>query len=275
MEHVAAERVPTSASAGSPTLTLGGRVWKVSRPKPFVLVIHGGSDEPSTELHSTLLDEASRASFYDLVDRTGLVVCKRFAATHSTYRDVRGRSSRGRLSQGEYFHHDGCSGPTKPRIVEIRCPYQEFARNVATAVAPFDRVIPAMFAALPRHLQEKVDPTWHEQDAERTQGLLNRMIRRELAAEDARAFFRAVDEASDAYVEPWERGESRFIANENRGKTMQHRRAYQEVHRGGVPTGRLVKRWPAEEVLSASESLDPQIAALLRCESEASCQREG
>ena len=39
-------------------------------------------------------------------------------------------------------------------------------------------------------------------------------------------------------------GESRYIANANDGHTMQHRRAYMEVHAGGRPNGKLVKRWP-------------------------------
>ena len=38
-------------------------------------------------------------------------------------------------------------------------------------------------------------------------------------------------------------GESRFIANANPVRTMQHRRAYLEVP--GRPSGHLVKRWPA------------------------------
>jgi hypothetical protein len=266
-------------------LSLGGHVWQVSRPTPFALIIHGHADahpgeEPHDYLHEVLLAPPVRERFFDLVDATGLVVCKNLDTHHPSYRNVRGRSSRGRLSQGEFYHHDGCSGPTKPRVVEIRCPYQDFARSVATAVAPFAAIVPAMIRALPAELApapavasicarllagEPLD----DATLDHVQGQINRLVRRELAAEQQRAYFRAVDAMVGAHVAPWEKGESRLIANANAGVTMQHRRAYQQVHSGGVPTGRLVKRWPAEELLEIGDALDPAIADLRACEDAA------
>ena len=75
---------------------------------------------------------------------------------------------------------------------------------------------------------------------------VNRAVRRALPAESQRAYLREVDVRVGAYRQPWEMGESRFIANANPARTMQHRRAYLEVHTGKRPNGRLVKRWPAE-----------------------------
>ena len=199
--------------------------WRVRRPKPFVLVIEGpGDGEPGDYLHERLLAPAWREGFLALIDSTGLVVCLNLPTRHPSYRDVRGRSSKGRLSQGEYYHHDGCSSPQKPRVVEIRCPYQTVARSVATAVAPHHAVLRAMVDFLPEELaQDERLAGWGERlrggpwpsDAEldHLQGQLNRLLRRKLAAEDARAYFRRVDAAADAYVEPWAMGESRLIAN--------------------------------------------------------------
>jgi hypothetical protein len=83
------------------------------------------------------------------------------------------------------------------------------------------------------------------------------VIRRSLPAEEQRAYLRRVDVRVGAYREPWEMGESRFIANSNAGKTMQHRRAYMEVHQGKRPNGSLLKRWPAEP-----ETMDPDVCEL-------------
>jgi hypothetical protein len=63
-------------------------------------------------------------------------------------------------------------------------------------------------------------------------------------------------------------GESRFIANANSGVTMQHRRAYQAPHTGGVANGHLVKRWPNEELLLPGQVVDPVWMAAL-------CSEEG
>ncbi len=214
---------------------------------------------PADYLHGILLADAHRAAFFDLVDREGLVVCQNVDCSHPTYRFVRGRSSRGRLSQGETYHHDGCAGPVKPRIVEIRFPHQAAARRVATAVAPFPETVIAMLQDLPPALAQTsgLDAWRARVDAsadlpregwDKLQALITRTIRKELSAEDARAWFRGVDARVGAWVSPWEWGESRFIANNNPSRTFQHRRAYLEPASDGKENGNLVKRWPAEEL---------------------------
>jgi len=275
----------TKSEASSSVLVLANRRWRVRRPKPFVLVIEGevtdGSlAEPSDYLHEQLLLPEWREAFYQLVDATGLVVCLNLHSQHPTYRDVRGRSSKGRLSQGEYYHHDGCSGPIKPRFVEIRCPIQPQTRGVATAVAPHHAVVAAMVQVLPAELvatsalatQDMSPSALHQMNDEardHLQGLITRTVRKKLNAEGARAYFRQVDVAANAYFEPWALGESRIMANANTGVTMQHRRAYQSLHAGGVANGHLVKRWPNEELLLPGQLLDPVfIAALCSEESE-------
>ena len=216
-----------------------------------------GVATPADYANEVLLADAHREAFLALIDRAGLVVCKQVGGDDAAHRDVRGRSSRGKLSQGEYYHHDGCSGPTKPRVVEIRCPYQTVGRSVATAVAPFPETLYAMLRELPAELRDADLDAWYatlETDGvlpadqwDLVQGAINRTVRRELDAESARAFFRSVDLRAGAYREPWTMGESCFIANANPDRTLQHRRAYLEVHSGGRPNGKLVKRWPAEE----------------------------
>ena len=98
--------------------------------------LSGRTTTPADYVNEVLLTDEHREAFFALVDHAGLVVCKHVGGDDAGHKGVRGRSSRGRLSQGEFFHHDGCSGPTKPRIVEIRCPYQEVPRHTFTAVAP-------------------------------------------------------------------------------------------------------------------------------------------
>ncbi|MCV2352834.1 hypothetical protein LNV09_01520 [Paucibacter sp. B2R-40] len=270
----------------SPVLEFANTRWRVRRPKPFVLVIEGelgAEGKVSDYLHEQLLLPEWREAFYQLVDATGLVVCLNLHTQHPTYRDVRGRSSKGRLSQGEYYHHDGCSGPTKPRFVEIRCPVQPQTRGVATAVAPHHAVVAAMLQVLPAELaatpallellrEQDLSPMAVSQmsDAalDQLQGLITRTVRRKLNAEGARAYFRQVDVAADAYFEPWALGESRIIANANAGVTMQHRRAYQAPHTGGVANGHLVKRWPNEELLLPGQVLDPAFIAALCSEED-------
>ena len=220
----------------------------------------GGPVAPADYVNAILLQPECREEFFALVDRVGLVVCKNVGGDDHAHRDVRGRSSRGRLSQGEYYHHDGCSSPTKPRVVEIRCPFQELGRHTATAIAAFPSVLYAMLLELPAELRatgelaalhERVSTGGallaHEWDS--VQGALNRTVRRALRTEQARAYFRGVDARVGAYREPWTMGECRFIANSNNGRTMQHRRAYLDVHAGGRPNGKLVKRWPADPEL--------------------------
>ncbi len=224
------------------------------------LVIEGlerddGAAAPADYANQILLAEAHREAFFDLVDQHGLVVCRNVGGDDAAHQEVRGRSSRGRLSQGEYYHHDGCTGPVKPRVVEIRCPYQTIERHTVTAIAPFPELIAALLLELPAALRADDElPRWWDVvaaggqvpvgDGDRVQGLINRTVRKSMSAEIARAYLRAVDARIGAYREPWTMGESRFIANANPGHTMQHRRAYLEAP-GTRPNGRLVKRWPA------------------------------
>jgi hypothetical protein len=273
-----AQQVPTTD-----VLNFAQRQWRVRRPRPFVLVIEGevghAGTEPSDYLHEQLLLPEWREAFYQLVDATGLVVCLNVHTQHPSYRDVRGRSSKGRLSQGEYYHHDGCTGPVKPRLVEIRCPIQPQTRGVATAVAPHHDVVKAMVQVLPAELADT--PALAGQDMslatigqmddaalDQLQGLITRTVRKKLNAEGARAYFRQVDAAAHAYFEPWALGESRFIANANSGVTLQHRRAYQSTHTGGVANGHLVKRWTNEELLLPGQVADQALMAAL-------CSEEG
>ncbi len=265
------------------TFSFAGMAWRVRRPKPFVLVFEGASPgAPADYLHEVLLAPEWRESFLQLIDRTGLVVCLDLQTEHPSYRDVRGRSSKGRLSQGEYYHHDGCSSPQKPRVVEIRCPYQPVARSVATGVAPHQAVVRAMFGALPLELasadafhgwQERLQGPLSMAELDQVQGLMNRTVRRKLDAESARAYFREVDVAANAYVEPWAMGESRLISNAHAGLTMQHRRAYQEVNRAGVANGSLVKRWPNEELALPGQEVDEALVASFCTEEDGPCHR--
>lgn len=219
----------------------------------------GTTAAPASYVDEVLLTEAHREAFFALIDAEGLVVCRQVGGDERTHAPVRGRSSRGRLSQSELYHHDGCSGPTKPRVVEIRCPYQTLPRAIATAIAPFRETVHAMLEVLSPELRT-ADPDvvrWHQtlaadgaladDDYDVAQGAVNRIVRMAMNAEATRAYFRAVDARVGAFREPWQMGESRFIANANANAnaagTMQHRRAYLEEP--GRPNGRLVKRWPA------------------------------
>lgn len=212
------------------------------------------SPRETDTLHQILLSPQWRETFFSLVDDVGLVVVASTRSPHETYRRVRGRSSKGKLSQGEYFHHDGCSGPEKPRIVEIRCPFQATPRVVPTGVAPFPESVLAMLKILPQELRERSEfDRWQEEslaieDADLLQGLITRAVRKNMSAEDCRQYFRQVDRECNCYFAPWTMGESRFIANNNPKKTMQHRRAHQVVLEKGTRNGELVKRWPAEEL---------------------------
>jgi hypothetical protein len=281
-EDAALSAHPLSENTTS-VLNFANAQWRVRRPRPFVLVIEGEvgqeSKEPSDYLHDQLLVPEWREAFYQLVDATGLVVCLNSHTQHPTYRDVRGRSSKGRLSQGEYYHHDGCTGPVKPRFVEIRCPIQPQTRGVATAVAPHHDVVKAMVQVLPAELAaspvlagiDMSQATISQMDyeaLEHLQGLITRTVRKKLNAEGARSYFRQVDAAANAYFEPWALGESRFIANANSRLTMQHRRAYQAPHTGGVANGHLVKRWTNEELLLPGQVVDQDLIAAL-------CSEEG
>lgn len=282
-----AHTTPARADDPAFVLTMANARWRVRRPKPFVMVIEGrdlgdkgptpSPAVPSDYLHEQLLAPQWRESFFQWVETTGLVVCLNLQTQDPTYREVRGRSSQGRLSPGEYYHHDGCSGPLRPRLVEIRCPFQAQTRAVATAVAPHRDVVLAMVKMLPAELL--ASPALAAQDMrpeslqqlpaaalDTLQGLITRTVRKKLSAEGARAYFRRVDVAANAYFEPWALGESRLIANANSGITLQHRRAYQAVHAGGVANGHLLKRWPHEELLQPGQVQDPNWTAALRSE---------
>ena len=253
------------------TRRIGRFDFRVIALEPFGLEILGPSiaDVGDDYLHARLLGPDQRRFFFQLVDDEGVVVCANGRGHHPTYRNVRGRSSRGRLSQAEYYHHDGCSAPENPRIVEICCPQGPLVRTVPTAVARFPVTVHAMLEQIPdswcsgeggRELararaclrsdggiavgQSDQHAQWHT-----IQGLALRTIRRELDSEGARALLRDVDAAAGAFVRPWQPGESRFIANANARATCQHRRAHQQPLVQGAPRGSLVKRWPAEELV--------------------------
>lgn len=220
-------------------------------------VLGATDSKPTTYLDPILADAEGREAFFSLVDTAGVVVCRNLEIDPSPYRRVGGRRTQGKLSQGEYFHHDGCSTPTKPRVVEIRCPGQDWVRTMGTAIAPYEAAVHAMLLELPvgltrveglrawRELVASEAPLTDELD--HVQGVLNRAIR-SLAPEDARVFFRDVDARVGAFVEPWTLRESRFIANCNSGSTAQHRRACYPPWMPGTPNGHLLKRWPAEEL---------------------------
>lgn len=239
------------------------------------VIIDGVEGEaPDDYVNDALLAPEHREEFFALVDREGLVVCRNVGGDDATYEDVRGRSSRGRLSPGEYYHHDGCSGPVKPRVVEIRCPRQPIARHTHTAIAPFPETVHAMLLELPARLRGDGELAAHHATVaaggalapgtwDPIQGLVIRAVRRALDAEEARAYLRAVDVRAGAYREPWTMGENRFIANANPGRTMQHRRAYLEPP-GTRPNGSLVKRWPAGPDEPETFCADPDAAACAR-----------
>ena len=212
-----------------------------------------------------LLSEANRDAFYALIEAEGLVVCRNIRKEHATYRPVAGKSGLGRLSQAEYYHHDGCSGPQKPRFDEIRLPWGAQARRATTAVARFGDVVAAQLAALPERMVDDEVAAWREAFAEEgsrppvaewdvIQGRVTRRVRKELDAAGARAWFAEVDQRCGAYLLPWEPGESRLMLNDHpdRTRTMQHRRAEPAERAAGSATAALVKRWTAEEYDPAS-----------------------
>lgn len=244
-------------SSATNQLTFGNHDFTFTRPHRFGIVIQGNGDY----LHEVLLSPDHKDSFLKLIEREGLVVCKNVETRDPTYRRVRGKSSGGKLSQAEYYHHDGCSCPVKPAVVEIRLPHQPIKRDVATAIAPFGDVIQAMLDCLPAHLKKNPEietainsffggadrPSANQWD--KIQGRVTRLVRREMDAESCRSYFRAVDAAAGAYVVPWEMGESRLMLNNHADltRTMQHRRSYQKIREQNEQNGSLVKRWTAEE----------------------------
>lgn len=223
-----------------------------------IVGVPGQQASPEPYLDRVFADPASREAFFTLVDAEGLVVARNLAIDPSPYRQVGGTRSHGRLSQGEMFHHDGCSSPTKPRVVEIRCPPQPVVRAMGTTIAPFPGIVQTMLRALPATLRtagglerpHAADRAGAEPEGgwDHVQGLLNRVLR-QIGTEDARAFFQDVDAEALSFREPWTLSESRFMANSNPRKTVQHRRACPVPWALGTPNGHLLKRWPAEELL--------------------------
>ncbi len=226
-----------------------------------IIGVPGQQDPPEPYLDGILSDPATREAFFALVDAEGLVVARNLVIDPGPYRQVGGSRSRGRLSQGELFHHDGCSSPTKPRVVEIRCPPQPAVRTMGTSIAPFPGIVQTMLRVLPAsrrtagglerlHAADRAGEV-PEAGWDHVQGLLNRVLRH-VDAEDARAFLQDVDEEAQSFREPWTISESRFMANANAAQTVQHRRACPVPWTLGTPNGHLLKRWPAEELLLAS-----------------------
>ena len=257
-------------------IVIGNHQYSCARPHHFGLVIYGPLDplkpqanlNASDYLHQQLLSPSVRDTFLNLVQSERLVVCKNVTTQDPTYRKVRGKSSSNKLSQAEYYHHDGCSCPTKPRIVEIRLPHQDIDRSIATAIAPFKDIVMAMLTELPDGLKptpalDSQLMAWAqartEQDRARyqpppeswdkIQGRITRAVRKEMDAESCRAWFRRIDLKARAYALPWEMGESRLMLNHvsDLTLTMQHRRSMQKSKSQDDQNGSLVKRWTAEE----------------------------
>ncbi len=251
-------------------LQIGGVDFAVARPHRFGLVIDGPTDRAADlpdYLHDVLLIDANRSTFFALIEAEGLVICRNVRTDATSYRPVKGKSSAGRLSPAEYYHHDGMPTPdgrpgAKARFDEIRLPHQAIGRDVTTAVAPFGDVVRAQLRALPARLLgdmsiaadraafELPQSDWPSVDTwEQTQGRVTRLVRKEMDAASARSYFREVDTLAGAYDLPWEMGESRLMLNGHADlrKTMQHRRAYITARETGAAQGSLVKRWPAEE----------------------------
>lgn len=240
-------------------IQIGDRHLRVRRPAGFGLVIEGevGATGLTPYLDDVLANASTRETFFSLVDAHGVVVAQKLSIDRAPYRGVRGKRARKRASQSEFYHHDGCSTPVKPRVVEIRCPDQRWVRTMGTPVAAFPQVVETMLLLMSPVLRYSAGlEAQHDAiaagnregvDWERLQGELNRVLR-QIDAEDARTFFCEVDAATLGYCEPWTLGESRFIANRNDGQTAQHRRACLVPHVPGTPNGRLIKRWPNEEL---------------------------
>ena len=116
MSEATAPIANTPSETTTSVLNFANTQWRVRRPRPFVLVIEGEvgqeGNKPSDYLHDKLLLPEWREAFYQLVDATGLVVCLNVHTKHPAYRDVRGRSSKGRLSQGEYYHTMAAQAPS-------------------------------------------------------------------------------------------------------------------------------------------------------------------
>lgn len=249
-------------------MTICGESFVICRRATFGAVIEPAgpakNPEGADQFQHGLLSLDERERFYSMVDHHGFVLCRGIRAEHETYRFVRGRSSPNKLSPGEYFHHDGCSGPTKPRIVEIRFPVQGAERHIATAIAPFPDVVRAMAECFPggedaifsQPLPSLSDDSIAYEEWEQFQAIVMRAARRTLSAAEARAYLREVDQHVGAFVHRWRGGDSLFVANDNPQKTYQHRRAYPESAFDGRANGNLVKRWPVEDLAGIAMSCE-------------------
>jgi hypothetical protein len=239
------------------SLQVGSVVLRRVPHAGYGVIVEGVDGAPIGEitpyLDRVFGEESNREAFFSLVDTHGVVVCRNLAIDPTPYRRVRGKRSRGRLSQGEFFHHDGCSTPVKPRVVEIRCPPQDCVRSMGTSVAPFPAVVRNLLGVMPVGVMRLPDLTAFDRavaagevvDWEQIQGALNRAIRG-MTPEAARELLFRADQAGPCFREPWTLSESRFIANNNPAATAQHRRVcYPWVP--GRPNGGLLKRWPNEE----------------------------
>lgn len=234
---------------------------RIVRRKGYGVVVNGVMGSSTTwYLDGVMGDPLEREAFFSAVDTHGVVVCRNLDIDPTPYRGVRGKRSRGRLSQGEFFHHDGCSTPVKPRVVEIRCPEQACVRTMGTSVAPFPDVVRALLAVIPPAVKRTealaafdeavaagLHTTWDHESWEAVQGAVNRALRG-MAPEAARELLAHADTTLPCFREPWTLRESRFIANNNRHQTAQHRRVCTSWS-SGEPNGHLHKRWPAEELV--------------------------
>jgi hypothetical protein len=247
---------------------------------PIATGATGPLTSPQDYLHQHLLVGSNRDSFFELIRRQGLVICRQIANDQPGYRKVRGKSNPHRLSPAEYYHHDGSEGGNKPLLVEIHLPVQHHQRDIATAIAPFPDVLRGMWQALPTRLRmdsEMVeffesfqqtcfwdfdranylaqasapapDPPPIHSHWEQIQGRITRLVRKEYDAESCRSYFREVDRLAGAFDIAWQMGESRLMLNNHPdlALTCQHRRALVANRTADRQTGSLLKRWTAEE----------------------------
>lgn len=240
-------------------------------PKFGICILGVQGYDSEDYLNEILLAPNRRMQFVDVVRDEGFVVLKRlrrvietpefhaFEQADAMYRPVHGKTGLQRLSPAEYYHHDGSHGPGKPLIAEIRMPFQNENRHIATSVAPFREVIRAMLVACQDGMQASVELAEECAAAvdgqlppvarwERIQGILTRSARKELSPFECRGYFGNVDRLAQAYTAPWEMGESRWMLNFSNTleNTFQHRRAVAPETASNQANGKLIKRWPAE-----------------------------
>jgi len=96
-----------------PSLDFGPWRLRAGAPIHLGVVIDGLVGEraaPADYVNDVLLAPEHRETFFALIDRAGLVVCRAVGGDDALHRDVRGRSSRGRLS------HDSEGGSRTARV---------------------------------------------------------------------------------------------------------------------------------------------------------------